>query len=232
MFTLSRHELVHSEHPLARRLVRAYRAMRRFTLPAPRLFVRPVVAVFLALRATYFVLVRVLLCEPFFKSYCASYGRGVRTGVFLHWIQGHGRIEVGDDVIVDGKCSILFAARYTAEPTLRIGSHTGIGHGCSFTVGSAITIADHCRIGTFVSMFDASGHPSDPALRLADAPAAAASVRPIVIERNVWIGTGAVIFPGVTVGENSVISAGAVVVASVPPNSLMLGNPARRMAAV
>lgn len=214
------------------RLVRAYRGTRRFTLPAPRLIVRPIVAVFLALRATYYVLVRVLLCEPFFKSYCTSYGRGVRTGVFLHWIQGHGRLEVGDDVIVDGKCSILFAARYTAQPTLRIGSHTGIGHGCSFTVGNAITIGDHCRIGTFVTMFDASGHSSDPALRLADAPAAAASVRPIVIERNVWIGTGAVIFPGVTVGENSVISAGAVVVTSVPPNSLMLGNPARRMAAV
>ena len=213
-------------------MVRAYRGVRRFTLPAPRLLVRPVVAVFLALRAAYYVVIRVLVCEPFFKSYCASYGRGVRTGVYLHWIQGRGRLEVGDDVIVDGKCSIQFAARYTAEPTFRVGSHTGIGHGCSFTIGDSISIGDHCRLGLFVSMFDASGHPSDPAARLADEPAPAASVRPIVIERNVWIGNGAVIFPGVTIGENSVISAGAVVVTSVPPNSVMLGNPARRMAAV
>jgi acetyltransferase-like isoleucine patch superfamily enzyme len=230
VFSTSRHALVHSEHPLVRAGIRAFRAARRFTLPAPRLIVRPIVVVFLGARTTYYALLRVLVCEPFFKSYCTSYGRGVRTGVFLHWIQGQGRIELGDDVIVDGKCSFTFAARYTAHPTLRIGSHTGIGHGCSFTVGDAITIGDHCRIGNAVLMFDSSGHSSDPALRLADAPAAADSVRPITIERNVWIGDGAVIFPGVTVGENSVISARAVVVTSVPPNSVMLGNPARRMA--
>lgn len=229
---ISRYDLVRSDRPLVQATIRAYRRTRRFTLPAPRVLVRPIVAVFLAARAAYYWLVRVLVCEPFFKSYCTSYGRGVRTGVYLHWIQGKGRLEVGDDVVVDGKCSILFAARYTPHPTLRVGSHTGIGHGCTFVVGEAITIGEHCRVGVNVSMFDASGHPSDPAARLAGEPAAAASVRPIVIERNVWIGAGAVIFPGVTVGENSVISAGAVVVASVPPNSLMLGNPARRMAAL
>jgi acetyltransferase-like isoleucine patch superfamily enzyme len=147
-------------------------------------------------------------------------------------VEGAGRIELGDDVLVDGKCSFSFAAQYSADPTLIIGSHTGIGHNCSFVVGRRITIGEHCRIASDVVMFDSSGHPSDPLARLVGAPAPLESVKPITLERNVWVGRGAIIFPGVTIGENSVVAAGAVVLASVPANSLVIGNPARRMAAV
>ena len=51
--------------------------------------------------------------------------------------------------------------------------------------------------------------------------------KPITIEDNVWITMNAVILPGVTIGRNSVIGAGAIVTKSVPPNSLVAGNPAR-----
>ena len=45
------------------------------------------------LRSTYYFIVRVFICEPFFKAYCTRYGRNVHTGVFLHWIQGRGEID-------------------------------------------------------------------------------------------------------------------------------------------
>jgi acetyltransferase-like isoleucine patch superfamily enzyme len=221
-----------SDHPFARSLRGAYWGVMRFSLPAPAIVVRPLLATVLFVRSVYYFVARVFVCEPLFKAYCTTYGKNVHTGVFLHWVQGRGRIAIGDNVTVDGKCSFAFAARYSDEPTLTIGSDSGIGHGCSFVVARSITIGERCRIAQNVSMFDSSGHPSDPAARAAGAPAAAGSVRPIVIERNVWIGNGAVIFPGVTIGENSVISAGAVVIAPVPANSLMIGNPARRMASV
>jgi acetyltransferase-like isoleucine patch superfamily enzyme len=51
--------------------------------------------------------------------------------------------------------------------------------------------------------------------------------KPIVIERNVWIAAGATLLGGVTVGENSVVAAGAVVTRNVPPDSFVAGNPAR-----
>jgi acetyltransferase-like isoleucine patch superfamily enzyme len=51
--------------------------------------------------------------------------------------------------------------------------------------------------------------------------------KPIVVERNVWIATGATIIGGVTIGENSVVAAGSVVTRDVPPNTLVAGNPAR-----
>ncbi|HKI18860.1 MAG TPA: acyltransferase, partial [Isosphaeraceae bacterium] len=169
---------------------------------------------------------------PLFKAYCASYGRNVHTGVYIHYIQGQGELIVGDDVLVDGKCTFGFAARFSDRPTLTIGDHSGIGHGCGFTVAKRITIGRHCRIGGGVLMFDASGHPSDPSGRLAKLPPSPDEVRPITLEDNVWIGGRCTIFPGVTIGEGSVVSAGSVVTADVPPYTLVAGNPARRVRAL
>lgn len=52
---------------------------------------------------------------------------------------------------------------------------------------------------------------------------------PVIIEANAWIGIGAIILSGVTVGEGSVVSAGSVVTRDVPPHSLVAGNPSRRI---
>ncbi len=193
---------------------------------------RPLLGLVLALRQLYYFVVRVFVFEPLFKGYLASCGRGVRTGVYLHWVAGRGKFVVGDNVTLDGKSSFSFAARYYPEPTLSIGSHTGIGHNCSFTIGQSITIGEHCRIGEETVMFDASGHPSDPARRIADEPAPLETIKPIVLERNVWVGRRSIIYPGVTIGENSVVSAGSVVMSSVPPNTVVAGNPARRVASL
>lgn len=227
-----RYRVAHSQHPFARTLKRLYRSVWEISLPAPRILVVPLLYVVLALRTVVWFVLRVFWAEPLFKAYCASHGRRVHTGISLHYVLGKGRIELGDDVTIVGKCSFIFAARYTAEPTLKIGSRVGIGHGCAFSVGKSITIGDDCRFSGFITMMDVSGHPSEPEGRRRGDPAPDDAVRPIVIGNNVWIGNGVTILPGVTVGDNSVIAAGAVVTSSVPPNSLMLGNPARRMASV
>jgi acetyltransferase-like isoleucine patch superfamily enzyme len=84
-----------------------------------------------------------------------------------------------------------------------------------------LEIADDVMIGPNVSIIT-SGHPVEPSQRRNGVIA-----KPIVIERNVWIAAGATIIGGVTVGENSVVAAGSVVTKSVPPNTLVGGNPAR-----
>src|SRR5882724_12509608 len=55
---------------------------------------------------------------------------------------------------------------------------------------------------------------------------ALAEVAPVVIGRNVWIGIRCIIMRGVTIGDNSVVAAGSIVTKSVPPNTLVAGNPA------
>lgn len=219
--------IVLSDHRPARLARRVYRAFTRFSLPAPRVITRPVLQLFLLARSIYGFLARVLFCEPLFKAYCARYGRNVRTGAHLHFVLGKGNIVVGDDVLLDGKSNFCFAARYSENPTLTIGDHCYIGHGCGFTVGKSITIGSHCYIAGDVRMFDTSGHPTDPAARRAGLPAPADKVRPIVIADNVWIGGNATVCPGVTIGEGSVIATYAVVTRDVPPYTLAAGNPAR-----
>ncbi len=160
-----RRHLATSESAFPRFVRRVRKWVRGFHVPAPGILVKPVLWAFLALRACYYFVTRVFVCEPLFKAYCTRYGRRLRTGVFLHWVQGRGDIIIGNDVRIDGKCTFMFAARFADRPVLTIGDNTGMAHGCQFTVGRAITIGRNCRISSGCTFFDSNGHPSDPAAR-------------------------------------------------------------------
>jgi len=218
-----------SDHWFPRLLRRSRKLVRGFSLPAPRFVVLPLLGVFLVIRQVYYFIARVFFCEPFFRAYCTQCGKNLNMGVYLHWIQGRGDLIVGDNVIFDGKCNFLFATRYSARPTLLIGDCSGLGHNTTITVGDRVTIGKNCRIADGVVIFDVPGHPLDPAMRLEGKPSAREDVKPVVIEDNVWIGRGAIIMPGVTIGEGSVVSAGSVVMTPVPSNVLVAGNPARQL---
>ena len=224
-----RRRLATSQGRLARLLRWAYRAINNFAVPAPRIVVRPLLRLFLLARNFYYFALRVFICEPLFKAYCTKYGRNLHTGCFVHWITGKGDIVLGDNVTLDGKSNIAFAARYSDHPTLQIGDNTGIGHNRFFTVGKLISIGRNCILSGDISIMDSSGHNADPVTRLASKPPEAEDVRPVVIRDGVWIGKHCIIFPGVKIGEGSVISAGSVVRSHVPPYSVVAGNPAKVM---
>jgi acetyltransferase-like isoleucine patch superfamily enzyme len=111
---------------------------------------------------------------------------------------------------------------YTAHGCdIRVGRNVFINQNCTIYDLGGVDIGDDVLIGPNVSIIT-SGHPIEPSRRRDGVTAA-----PIVIERNVWIAAGATIIGGVTVGENSVVAAGAVVTKDVPPNSLVAGVPAK-----
>ena len=103
---------------------------------------------------------------------------------------------------------------------IQVGKNVFINHACSFLDMGAITIEDDVLIGPKVNLIT-ENHPLDPADRRA------LITKPVVVKRNAWIGAGATILPGVTVGRNSVVAAGAVVAADVPDNTIVGGVPAK-----
>ena len=103
---------------------------------------------------------------------------------------------------------------------IRLGKNIFINHACSFLDIGGITIEDDVQIGPRVNL-TSENHPLDPTDRTTLIP------RPVVIKRNAWIGAGATILPGVTIGENAVVAAGAVVSRDVPPNTVVAGVPAK-----
>lgn len=105
---------------------------------------------------------------------------------------------------------------------ITIGDGTFVNYNLTALDVAPITIGRDCQIGPNVQLLTPT-HPVDPQPRRDKLEAA----EPIVIEDNVWLGGGAIVLPGVTIGENSVIGAGAVVTRDIPANSVAVGNPAR-----
>lgn len=103
---------------------------------------------------------------------------------------------------------------------ISLGKNVFINHACSFLDLGGITIEDDVMIGPRVNL-TSENHPLDPTDRKT------VILQAIVIKRNVWIGAGATILPGVTIGENAIVAAGAVVNKDVSPNTIVGGVPAK-----
>jgi maltose O-acetyltransferase len=108
------------------------------------------------------------------------------------------------------------------------GAHLTVGARCFANFGlvaldvAAITIGDDVQIGPNVQLLTPT-HPVEPEPRRQKWEAA----EPIVIGDNVWLGGGVIVLPGVTIGGNTVVGAGAVVTRDLPANVVAVGNPAR-----
>lgn len=103
---------------------------------------------------------------------------------------------------------------------IKVGKDIFINHGCTFMDRGGITLEDGVLIGPKVNLIT-TNHPLEPSKRHSTIST------PIVIKKNAWIGAGAMIMPGVTIGENSVVAAGAVVCKDVEPNTVVGGVPAK-----
>ena len=105
---------------------------------------------------------------------------------------------------------------------IRLGRNVFINYHCIFLDCAPIEIGNDVQIGPSVQLYTAQ-HPLDAEVRRSGLE----SALPIRIGNDVWIGGGSVVLPGVTIGARSVVGAGSVVVHNVPPDSLVVGNPAR-----
>jgi acetyltransferase-like isoleucine patch superfamily enzyme len=123
---------------------------------------------------------------------------------------GDGRIDIGDDVYIGDDCIVSCADRVS------IGAGVLLGHG--------------------VQIFDNNSHPTDVSARIADWRAITdggqrGEIRaaPVAIGPGAWIGFGAFVLKGVTIGAEAIVGAGSVVTRDVPPSAIVAGNPAEQV---
>ncbi len=124
--------------------------------------------------------------------------------------------ELGEDVEVRSPLFVDYGTN------ISIGAGTFVNYNLTALDVTPIRIGSHCQIGPNVQLLTAT-HPLDPTRRRSGVEAGA----PITLGDNVWLGGGVIICPGVTIGEDSVIGAGAVVTRDIPAGVLAAGNPAR-----
>jgi maltose O-acetyltransferase len=131
-------------------------------------------------------------------------------------------VSIGEDTVVCGRVSI--AGSRDAQRKLRIGSDCMINEGCRFDVGAPITIGDRVHLGHDITVLTTTHDVGPHEQRVYGSRSEAVS-----IGDGTWVGTRALILPGVHIGAGCVVAAGAVVTQSVPDDTLVGGVPARSL---
>ncbi len=122
----------------------------------------------------------------------------------------------GEGTYLGPQCIIHDSYNLELGNNVCINSFTHIFAGGGVKIGDNSMISANCSISSIT-------HPNNSTDRLADP----LIYRLVIIGKNVWIGMGAIILPGVTIGDDAIVGAGAVVTKSVAPRTVVVGNPAR-----
>lgn len=141
----------------------------------------------------------------------------IEKGASLCSVSSHTALGVAHPVIL---------RTLTATAEIEIGANTGLS-GTTICAAASVKIGSDVLIGADVTIADTDFHPIAPDGRRFEKDFKKIGVAPIVIEDNVFIGTGSVILKGSHIGANSVIGARSVVSGKVPADSIAVGSPAR-----
>lgn len=123
---------------------------------------------------------------------------------------------------VGNKVSIVPPFHCDYGSNISAGDGFYMNYGCVILDCNTVHIGDNVLCAPYVQIYTAY-HPTEPEIRLSGRELAA----PVNIGNNVWIGGSAIICPGVTIGHNTTIGAGSVVVKNIPANVVAAGNPCR-----
>lgn len=131
-------------------------------------------------------------------------------------IGNDGKLEVLKSSICNG-CRISISSK----AKLKLGHDTSINENTRIMVNSYIEIGDNSIISFDVNILDSDQH------KIFIENQEIENTKPIIIGKNVWVGSRATILKGVTIGDGAIIASGSIVTKDVPPKTLVAGNPAK-----
>ena len=152
-----------------------------------------------------------------------AHGVYLDEGVYLHACPGG--ISIGaNSIVMHGAVLHVYNFRHLPQSRIVIGRHSLIGEYTVIRGQGGVTIGDRVYTSPFCQIIAVNHVFTDPARPFVQQGITAEG---IIIEDDVWIGSGAIITDGVRVGRGAVVAAGAVVTADVPPHTVVGGVPAR-----
>ena len=215
------------ESPAARLVRDAAMRLRGARMPVIRPLHRALYALQGGIRDALAQAMRIGWWTPLFLSRIETDAPGLRLDGGMPQLLGPLRVRIGRDCRINGRTT--FAARPSSEPqpVLEIGNNVGISWMTSISVGTRVVLGDNVRVAQRCFLAGFPGHPLDAADRAAGLPCTAAQIGDIVLERDVWLGTGVIVLPGVRIGAGTVVAAGSVVTRDLPPRVVAGGMPAK-----
>jgi acetyltransferase-like isoleucine patch superfamily enzyme len=182
------------------------------------------------------------LRKVLYRGLLGACGRNVVFGQNVVLRHPH-KIRIGDDVVVDDNCLLdakgesnagitigsgVFIGRNTIlsckNGDIEIGDAANIGFNCEVFSGSRVTIGANTLFAAYCYLIGGGHNFEDPARAIADQGRRSAGV---AVGEGTWLGAGAKILDGVTVGAHAIVGAGAVVTVNVPDRGVAMGRPAR-----
>ncbi|WP_136680296.1 acyltransferase [Neptunomonas sp. XY-337] len=216
-----------ADHPLAIILKNSHNTLHHFEIPAPRWLFKPLWVAHHALATLSASVARVCYWTPLFKTRLAGTCKRLYLYGGLPLVQGSLIIKMGSNCRICGQTTFSGRWRSQETPQLIIGNNVGIAWQTTIAVGTKVVIGDNVRIAGRGFLAGYPGHPIDPTTRAQGLPDTDDQVGDIILERDVWLGSGVTVMKGVTIGEGTIVAAGSVVTRSLPPFVMAGGVPAK-----
>jgi carbonic anhydrase/acetyltransferase-like protein (isoleucine patch superfamily) len=134
-------------------------------------------------------------------------------------VVNRGRMTIGDRVRLNSTVATLELVSLPGGH-LEIGENVFINYGSSLVASVHVKVGNDCLIGTHVMVMDTDFHQVED-------KSYDTNGKPVILEDRVWLGNRSIVLKGVTIGHDSVVAAGSVVTADVPPRCVVAGVPAK-----
>lgn len=174
----------------------------------------------------------VYFSSGYYGRFFKYFGKGT-TIVSPRQLLGCEYISIGDNTHIEKNMALSAISKYHGsiyKPEIHIGKNCAIGVDNHITAIGKIVIGDNLLTGKNVLISDNShGNTTIPELNIPPSSRDLFAKGNVTIGNNVWIGDNVVILSGVTIGDGSVIGANSVVTKSLPPYSIAVGAPAKRI---